>query len=235
LQRHDRVAAVGEGVARIVHDRPVVVGAEGQAGADLEVALLAGLDVLLDDVDELVAVGTLLLVEVADGVPDLVDDAAEGKPVADVAADGLWPGDPPDGRPAEPVGRFEPDEVGLPRARHEPHDRPAVPVRDGPAHGAALAVVEVGADLEGHETLGPPRVVTDPGERHQCLRHDEGPRPGTIVPDRGPSRNTTRPATTRTTTSFTDGHERTRIRRTVDGPRHSRVDAAAAPNAKRSS
>ncbi len=75
--------------------------------------LLAGLDVAQVHADELVAVGPLVFVEVADGVPDLVDDAAGAEAVTHVAADGLLATDPADRRHAHVLSQHESDEVLL--------------------------------------------------------------------------------------------------------------------------
>ena len=66
-------------VARIVHDRAEVVGADVVAVGDVlvEVVLAAGLDVGPDDPHDAVAVLAALLVPQPDGVADLVDRGAE--------------------------------------------------------------------------------------------------------------------------------------------------------------
>ena len=89
LQRHPGVAVAREGVARLVHDRAVVVGPEDDPPC--WISKLRSLPASMFSARmsiELVAVGPLL-VEVAHGMADLVDHAARREAVAHGAADRL--------------------------------------------------------------------------------------------------------------------------------------------------
>lgn len=150
-----------------MHHRAVVVRSEDDtAQPHVEVVLLAGLDVAGVDPDEPVAVRPLVLVEVTDGMADLVDDVAGPEPVAHVAAHGLLAADPADGRLAHVLGQDEADEVLLVEPAPQPDDGPVVPVVDGAQHLPALALAELVTDDVRDDAIGPARVGVTGRVRH---------------------------------------------------------------------
>ena len=161
----DRVAPVDrEGVARVVHDRPVVVGADVVAVRDVlvEVADRGRLDLGPVDRDERVAVFATLFMPEPDDVADLVDRVsrrASGCEVHELLASLT-----PDGRRA-PAPRPKRDEVRLGRPRDEPETRARLPVRDRIRHPSLIG--KGGVDRERDDTVRPAKLR--PGAEHAGL------------------------------------------------------------------